>query len=128
VTAGAELLRHRLARARETLDEARLMAESGHWNGCVNRLYYGCFYAVSALLLSKNLSSSKHTGVRSLFSIHFVQPGIFPKELAALYNTLFDARQESDYEDFFRADPEEIRQWLPLAERFIQTAARLLEP
>lgn len=127
MTSVADLAQHRLARAWETLEEAKLMAESGHWNGCVNRLYYACFYAVSALLLSRNLSSSKHTGVRSLFSIHFVQQGLFPKELAALYNTLFDARQESDYVDFFRVDPEEVLQWLSQAERFIRTAAELLE-
>jgi uncharacterized protein (UPF0332 family) len=127
VTSGGDLAQHRLARAWETFEEAKLMAESGHWNGCVNRLYYACFYVVSALLLSRNLSSSKHTGVRSLFSIHFVQQGLFPKELAALYNTLFDSRQESDYEDFFRIDPEEVLQWLSQAERFIRTAAELLE-
>jgi uncharacterized protein len=123
---GFELARHRLSRAWETLEEAKLIAASGHWNGAVNRLYYACFYAVNALLLSQNLSSPKHTGVRSLFSIHFVRKGTFPKELAVLYNTLFDARQESDYEDFFRVHPEEVQQWIPQAERFIQYSASLL--
>ena len=66
MTSGSELVQHRLTRAWETLDEAKLMADSG--------------------------------------------PGIFPQELATLYNALFDARQESDYEDFFRADPEDVRQ------------------
>jgi uncharacterized protein (UPF0332 family) len=98
------------------------MAEAKHWNGCVNRLYYTCFYAVNALLLTKGLSSSKHTGVRSLFSLHFVREGEFPKDLAALYNSLFDTRQESDYEDFFNADPDETGAWLAQAEQFIRYA------
>ena len=123
----AELIRYRFQRAFETLEEARLMAESAHWNGCVNRLYYACFYPVNALLLTKGLSSPKHTGVRSLFSLHFVREGEFPKGLAALYNSLFDTRQESDYEDFFAADPDETGDWLTQAEQFIAHAQDLVE-
>lgn len=70
------LMRYRLERARETLVEADLMAQTGHWNGCVNRLYYACFYAVTALLLRHDLSAGKHTGVRSLFNRHFVRTGV----------------------------------------------------
>lgn len=122
-----ELIRYRIQRAFETLEEARLMAESAHWNGCVNRLYYACFYAVNALLLTKGLSSPKHTGVRALFSRHFVREGEFPKELASLYNSLFDTRQESDYEDFFTADPDETGAWLHQAGPFIYHAQELVE-
>jgi len=56
-----EIIRYRLERAREALKEARLLADGGLWNASVNRLYYACFYAVSALLLGRNLSSTKHT-------------------------------------------------------------------
>jgi len=60
-----DLVLHRLARARETLGEARLLANAKRWNACVNCLYYGCFYAVSALLVKDGLSASKHTCARS---------------------------------------------------------------
>jgi HEPN domain-containing protein len=30
-----DLLGYRIARARETLEEARVLADSGHWNACV---------------------------------------------------------------------------------------------
>jgi len=83
---GGDLVRYRLQRARETLEDARILANSSRWNPCVNRLYYACFYAVSALLIRHGLSSSKHTGVRSLFNRHYVRTGVVPKELAQLYN------------------------------------------
>jgi uncharacterized protein (UPF0332 family) len=35
------------------MKEARLMIDSGFLNAAVNRLYYACFYAVSAILLTK---------------------------------------------------------------------------
>jgi hypothetical protein len=45
------LVTYRLERARQSLEEAMLLLEAGHANAYVNRLYYACFYAVSALLL-----------------------------------------------------------------------------
>jgi uncharacterized protein (UPF0332 family) len=73
-----DFIQYRVARAREALDEAEILADSGHWNACVNRLYYDCFYAVSALLSKHDLSSSKHSGLRSFFNHNFVKTGIIP--------------------------------------------------
>ena len=39
----AILVRYRLERARESLEEARLLSEQGHANTFVNLLYYACF-------------------------------------------------------------------------------------
>ncbi len=47
------LVQYRLERAREALDEAKLLFEAGHLHTYVNRLYYACFYAMSALLLTR---------------------------------------------------------------------------
>ncbi|MCJ7546375.1 MAG: HEPN domain-containing protein [Deltaproteobacteria bacterium] len=49
------LVAYRLGRAHESLEEARILLEQGHVNTFVNRLYYACFYAISALLLTKGL-------------------------------------------------------------------------
>lgn len=46
-----DLIQYRLSRAKETLDEVRDLDKLGHWNAAISRLYYACFYAVSALLL-----------------------------------------------------------------------------
>ena len=66
-----ELVRYRMERASETLQEARLMVEGGHLHGAANRIYYACFYAVVALLLTRDLASPKHSGVMALFNRHF---------------------------------------------------------
>jgi len=62
-----------MERAEETLEEAALMLEKGHVNTAVNRLYYACFYAVNALLLTRELSSARHSGVRTLFHQYFIK-------------------------------------------------------
>lgn len=45
-----ELIRYRLRRDLETLDEAALLHEKGHLNAYVNRLYYACLYSERFLL------------------------------------------------------------------------------
>lgn len=95
-----ELIAYRLQRARESLEDARILADAKRWNPCVNRLYYACFYAVSALLAQEGLSSSKHSGVRSLFNQHFVKTNVIAARTAWIFNDLFERCQEGDYVDF----------------------------
>lgn len=96
------LVRYRLDRAREALEEAALLLANSHANTCVNRLYYACFYAVSALLLAKGLSSARHSGVRALFHQHIVKSGLLSVPLGQMYDKLFDNRQRGDYADVVR--------------------------
>lgn len=101
------------------------MADGALWSACVNRLYYACFYAVSALLLNRGLSSSKHTGVRSLFNLHFVKTEEVSRELGAIFNDLFENRQKSDYMDFVQFDEDQVLPWIAEAELFVETIGAL---
>ena len=120
------LICYRLERAQESLEDARLLADADRWNACVNRLYYSCFYAVSALLVRDGLSSSRHTGVRSLLNRHYVRTGKVPRELARIYNDLFERRQEGDYADFVRFQANQVRPRILQAEAFIAHMRALL--
>jgi len=111
-----ELIAYRLHRAHETLIDAEILLKSERWNTCVNRLYYACFYAVSALLSTKGLSSSKHSGIRSLFNRNFVKTGLVSRGLATIYNDLFERRQESDYADFVDFIEAQVMPWYSKAE------------
>jgi len=121
-----ELIRYRLERAGEALEEADVMADMNHWRTCINRLYYACFYAVSALLLKNDLSSSKHTGVKAFFNREFVLTGIVPRSYGRLYNLLFKYRQQSDYEDFFTIDEEIVREWITQSKDFVKTISNIV--
>ncbi|MCD4820034.1 MAG: HEPN domain-containing protein [Candidatus Cloacimonetes bacterium] len=120
------LISYRLKRANEVLQEAEQIAKMGHWNSCVNRLYYSCFYAVNALLLQRNYSSSKHTGIRSIFNKEFVHKGIIKKDFGKLYNILFDYRQQSDYEDLFEIQKEKVTPWIFQTKEFINQIEKLI--
>jgi len=121
------LVMYRLERARESLEEANILLERGHGNAFVNRLYYACFYAVSALLLTRGLSSAKHGGVRSLFHQNFVKPGLVGTELGQIYDRLFDNRQKGDYADLVRFDPDEVSDWYDEAREFVEIAGDIVK-
>jgi len=113
------LISYRLERARESLEEADILLKRGHSNTFVNRLYYACFYAVSALLLTKGVSSAKHSGMRSLFHQNFIKSGLIDTELGQLYDRLFDNRQKGDYADLIHFDPKEVCEWYGEAQEFV---------
>lgn len=102
---------YRMERAREALSAAGVLFQTGHLSAYVNRLYYACFYAVSALLITRGISTSKHAHLRSLLHREFVKTGLIPTELGRHFDRLFSNRQEGDYADFvvFRAD--EVGPW-----------------
>ena len=122
-----DYIKYRLERAKSTFKIAKLAADAKEFNSCTNRLYYAAFYAVNALLLKYDYSSSKHTSLKILFNQHFVKTGIIPKEYGELYNDLFEFRQESDYKDLFYANPDDIIPLLPKVDKFIEFISELIE-
>ncbi len=102
------------------------MLESGHLHGAANRIYYACFYATVALLLTRGLSSPKHSGVMALLNRHFVREGIVPIEMGKFYSRVFDNRLESDYGDIVEPKEEDVRADLKKAEEYLaQVESRL---
>lgn len=83
-----QLIRYRLNRAEEAYQDACSLANGARWNSCINRLYYSCFYAVTAVLAYDNLSSPKHTGVRSLFNKNYIRSEIISKDFGGHWCSL----------------------------------------
>ena len=114
------LIAYRMERAHEAIEEARMLFDAGHFNAYVNRLYYACFYAVSALLLTKKISTSKHGYLRLLMHREFVKTGLIPEELGRHFDLLFDSRLEGDYADFTNFKADEVVGWMEQAQAFVK--------
>lgn len=120
-----ELIQYRRLKARKSLADAKLLFENKSLFSTVNRLYYALFYEVSALLLTKGLSSSKHSGTKALFHQHFVKTLKVSKEMGKFYSAMFEFRQKSDYDDFAEFEEKKISEWLEKAEDFIEKLEKL---
>ena len=115
-----ELVGLRMAQAAETLHEAHILIAEHASRGAVSRAYYAMFYAVLALLATKGLGSSKHSGTISLFDREFVKPGDLPKELSRALHMAFERRQQTDYGELIQFDEPAATRVIEEAEMFIQ--------
>ena len=113
------LISYRLQRAEDTLDEAKIMSDASHYNAAINRLYYACYYAVIAALLSKALTATTHAGVKTMFSLHFIVSGVLPNHYGKTFSRLFEMRHSSDYDDFILCDKEMVDEYTPKARELV---------
>jgi uncharacterized protein (UPF0332 family) len=122
-----ELIKYRINRAKETYGEVEGLIKLGYLNTAVNRIYYACYYAVSALMIKNGLSAKSHAGVRQMFGLHFVKTGLISKEHAKYFTDLFDRRQTGDYDDFVEYKKETVEDLYTPALDFITAIENLIQ-
>lgn len=122
-----DLINYRLERAKETLEDAKLLAEKQRWNSAINRLYYAAYYAVIALLLKENITSTTHNGAKTKFSEYFIKTGLYPTEFGRIYSQLFTWRQKGDYADLFDFTEEKVTPYFEPVEKLIELIEKALK-
>jgi len=111
---------HRLQQASESLQEAEYLFAGGKsLRSVVNRIYYGMFYSVLALLIFEPYASSKHSGVLAYFNKRFVKDGPFSESQGRSLNKAFELRQRGDYREYFELKKEQVEPLLKDAFEFI---------
>ena len=123
----ADYINYRITKAIEALDAAKVLAENKSWNACINRLYYACYYSVSALLLSNNISTQTHAGLKTQFNFHFIKSGPIDSKYGKLFAELMDSRQKGDYGDMFDFDEEKVNPLIKPVEEFVNMIIALIK-
>jgi uncharacterized protein (UPF0332 family) len=95
--------------------------------GAVNPFYYAAFYVARALLAVRELDSSRHSGVISLFQKHFVKPGLIATDKAKALPRAFEKRQKSDYGNFSTVTKREAQAVRVEVSNFIEQCEQVLE-
>ncbi len=121
------LSKARLENAEDCLRDARLLADSDRCKALVNRTYYAVFHAMRAVLVLDEFDSKKHSGIIAEFRRNYIKTGIFDSELSAVISTLFLARSNSDYDDFYVIAKADAVQQLHDAERFVEAVKKYLD-
>ncbi len=89
-----EYITYRIQKCEQAYSDAKILAAEKSWNACVNRLYYSCYYIVSALTLKNDIQTQTHSGFKSQFNLHFIKTGIISVEMGRLYSDLSASRQK----------------------------------
>jgi uncharacterized protein (UPF0332 family) len=115
-----------LEKAEEALASAELELNAGHLNFAVNRLYYACFYAATALLLRDGKQFARHSAVKSEFNRNYVKSGAVDIKWSKFYQQLFDDRQEGDYIPTTTFDVSEVSARLQQSREFLDLVRSLI--
>ena len=115
------LIDYRLKQAKESLAEAEILLKNkASLRSVANRVYYGMFYSVLALLITKKIGSSKHSGVLSMFNKEFIKTKIFPTEMAKNFWKAFNMRQKGDYKEFEALEKADVESILLKGKEFVK--------
>jgi len=121
-----EQLQLMIQKAFRSVKAAYRNIEEGDYDFASSRAYYAAFYVMEAVLLTKNLSFSKHAGVISAFNQHFVKTGIFPKDFSKNISRLFRERETGDYDFVLSINEEDAREDARIAEKMVNMIVEYL--
>ncbi len=115
-----DLAKYRLADSKEKLKSAKILLKDS-----LSRSYYSMFSAVRALLALKEVDSSKHSGIISLFNQHFIKTNKIEANYGRILRKAQYSRERSYYGDFITVTIEEAQSQLQNAEKLITELERV---
>ncbi|MCL5992487.1 MAG: HEPN domain-containing protein [Bacteroidetes bacterium] len=121
------IVKIRIIKAKETIEDARLALESNRFRNALNRIYYAIFYMISALSVKNGYSTSKHKQLMGWFIKNFVSTGKIDTVFSNIYKRAFDRRQESDYDDVLEFDKVQVELHFKDMLSFVTEIEKLIE-
>ncbi len=121
-----DYINYRVNKSKEALADALLLIADERWNASINRLYYSCFYIVSALLLKHNIDAKTHNGIKNQFNLKFIKHGIVSTNQGRLYADLFDSRQKGDYGDLYDFEEDAVKSLIDPVKEFISEIEKII--
>ncbi len=115
-----------LQRAETNLQAAKDLLDKQYFDIAAARAYYAAFYAASALLLSQDIDTNKHSGVIALIHQHFVKTGRLDKEQGKNLNWLFEIRGVGDYGVSVHVASGEAYLAVQVTEKFLESVKQIL--
>ena len=122
-----DVVKYRIENAEKTLAEVAAHIQNGYYNTAVNRMYYACFYAASALLVANRIEVKSHDGVRQMLGKHFVAAGHLSIAHGKFYTLIFSKRSAGDYEDFINYTEDAARALYPQTEDFVMEIKSMVD-
>lgn len=121
-----DLVPLRIEKARAKLGVARHLLAEGEFDGAVSPAYYAIFHAARAALIAKGINPITHKGVKSMFALHFIRPGLVEKEYQEVLADAKELREDSDYEEEVIITQKDAEKVVADAQRFIEKIEQML--
>ncbi|MCL1816753.1 MAG: HEPN domain-containing protein [Clostridiales bacterium] len=120
------LSKYRLEQAEQCIKSAKILFLTDDYKGAANRSYYCVFHCMRSVLALEHADYKSHSAIISHFRREYVKTGKFEVKLSDILGGLFQARNDSDYEDDFDYSKEDIEEQIANAEYFLEQVREYL--
>jgi len=120
------LIQYRIRQAKETIELADFLINSNKLAVAVNRIYYGIYYALTALALKHNYETSKHAQLIGWFNKEFVSNDLIDKKYGRILRNAYQNRAKGDYDAFVDFSRNEVEEMLNEMKQFITAVESIL--
>ncbi len=114
------LIEYRLQQAFETIELANFLAINQKFVIAVNRIYYGMYYALTALALKNSFETSKHGQLIGWFNKEFISNKKLDSRYGKILRNAFQNRTKGDYDAFTAFSQQEVDTMLSEMVEFIE--------
>jgi uncharacterized protein (UPF0332 family) len=120
------LIDYRLRQATDTIELANFLTTNGKYIIAVNRIYYGMYYALTALALKNGFETSKHGQLIGWFNREYIATKRLDPQLGRILRNAFQNRTKGDYDAFIDFSVAEVDTMLSEMTDFINEIKNLL--
>jgi uncharacterized protein (UPF0332 family) len=121
------LVDYRLRQATDTIELAHFLAISEKYVVAVNRVYYGMYYALTALALRDGFETSKHGQLIGWFNREYIATKMLNPQFGKILRNAFHNRTKGDYDAFIEFSKNEVDLMLVEMTDFINEIKKLLQ-
>jgi uncharacterized protein (UPF0332 family) len=120
------LIEYRLQQAFETIELSKFLVNNDKLVIAVNRIYYGMYYALTALALKNKFETSKHSQLMGWFNKEFIASKKIDSKFGKILRNAFQNRTKGDYDAFISFSAKEVESILNEMVEFIEEIKILL--
>lgn len=120
-------VRLKIEKANSLLAEIDVLVHYKFYSTAINRIYYACFHATKAVLLTKDIIPKTHSGVVAMLHKHFVSEALFDVGMASFFSRIMQERVDDDYSDHAVVSGETVSEYFLQAKEYIRYIQNLIE-
>lgn len=121
------LISYRIDQSKDNIELSRFLINSGNYAVAVNRIYYGMYYALTALAIKHSFETSKHLQLIGWFNKEFVSTQISDKRFGKILRLAFQNRTKGDYDAFVEFTSDEVEMMYLEMIEFINEIEKLIK-
>jgi uncharacterized protein (UPF0332 family) len=116
-----DLANYRLDKAKGSLQTAERDISDGAFQDAANRSYYSIFHSMRAVFALERRDFKRHEPLIRAFCKDYIKTGIFPEKYSDIIGNARDARNRSDYLDFYVISKENVTAQTENARAFLES-------